>query len=69
MKEYTTAEVADKVGDITADSIRKYAKKWLTENVEYKKYGPTIMITEAGVKRIMARDTKPGPKPNGSKSK
>lgn len=69
MKLYTTAEVTEAVGDITADAIRKFINNSLLENVDYKKFGRTTMITEAGFKKIKNRKTKPGPqsKTNGRK--
>ncbi|CAN5355197.1 hypothetical protein BH10ACI2_BH10ACI2_00300 [soil metagenome] len=68
MKEYTTVEAAEVVGDLSADSIRKIANKTLIEDVEFKRFGRTIVITEAGIARIKDRNTKPGPKTNGGKT-
>jgi hypothetical protein len=67
--EYTTQQAADIVGDISPTRIRQIANTELVENVDYKKFGRTLVITEAGIERIRARNTKPGPqsKVNGGR--
>ncbi len=62
MNEYTTTQAAEAIGNITADSIRKFAKKQLVLGADYKVFGRTIVITESGLEKIRNRNTKPGPK-------
>lgn len=67
MKEYTTAEAAELVGDISADRVRQIVKaqidqKTFVKNVDYKMFGRTIVLTEQGVEKVKNRDKKPGPK-------
>jgi hypothetical protein len=68
MKEYTTAQAADAVGDISADTVRKFANRKLIENKDFKRFGRTIVLTESGFRKLKARNTKPGPRANGRKS-
>lgn len=64
MKEYTTIEAAQLVG-VSPTRIRQLAKE---ELIEHKKFGRTLVITEDGIKQAKARNTKPGPQPDGDKA-
>lgn len=69
MSDYTTQQAADLLGDITADGIRKYAARHLTEDKEYRKINSRLMlINELGIERLRNRNLKRGPKTNRSKA-
>lgn len=70
MSDYTTQQAADLVGDLTADAVRKFAAKYLTEDKEYRKINSRLMLlNDKGLDRLRNRNTKPGRKTNGSKAK
>lgn len=82
MKEFTTEEAAQVVADISATRIRQIANKYFAdaakvkkkktdaEDPPFKRFGRTIVVTEAGIAYINSRGKKPGPKTaeNGRKA-
>lgn len=64
-KEYTTIEAAKAVG-VSPTRIRQLVRH---DNIEHKKFGRTLVITENGIAQAKARNTKPGPQGDGGQAR
>lgn len=62
MSDYTPQEVADIDGDVTADAVRKFVLRHLTEHEHYRLAGRFMLLNETGKELFLNRNTKIGRK-------